>query len=127
MITIKNTVMTNKVEFVKQFQSRTKQLALNAIKIYQTIPKNEEGKIIGRQFLRAALSVGANYRAVCRARSRPELFAKLCITVEESDEVLYWTEVLTESDLIRCETVSSFTQEASEILAVLSTARKNAR
>jgi four helix bundle protein len=127
MITIKNTVMTNKVEFVKQFQSRTKQLALNAIKIYQTIPKNEEGKIIGRQFLRAALSVGANYRAVCRARSRPELFAKLCITVEESDEVLYWTEVLTESDLIRCETVSSFAQEASEILAVLSTARKNAR
>jgi four helix bundle protein len=127
MITIKKTVMTNKVEFVKQFQSRTKQLALNAIKIYQTIPKNEEGKIIGRQFLRAALSVGANYRAVCRARSRPELFAKLCITVEESDEVLYWTEVLTESDLIRCETVSSFTQEASEILAVLSTARKNAR
>jgi four helix bundle protein len=127
MIIIKQTVMTNKVEFINQFQSRTKQLALNAIKIYQTIPKNEEGKIIGRQFLRAALSVGANYRAVCRARSRPELFAKLCITVEESDEVLYWTEVLTESDLIRCETVSSFAQEASEILAVLSTARKNAR
>jgi four helix bundle protein len=123
MIIIKQTVMTSKVEFINQFQSRTKQLALNAIKIYQTIPKNEEGKIIGRQFLRAALSVGA----VCRARSRPELFAKLCITVEESDEVLYWTEVLTESDLIRCENVSSFTKEASEIPAVLSTARKNAR
>lgn len=119
--------MINKVEFIKQFQSRTKQLALNAIKIHQQIPKNEEGKIIGRQFLRAALSVGANYRAVCRARSRPELFAKLSITVEESDEVLYWAEVLTESGLIRCENVSSFTKEATEILAVLSTARKNAR
>jgi len=119
--------MENKVEFVKHFQARTKQLALNAIKLFQILPKNEEAKIIGRQFLRSALSIGANYRAVCRARSKAELFAKLSITVEETDEVLYWIEVLVESNLMNADKVFSFVQEGKEILAVLSTARKNAR
>ncbi len=119
--------MENKAEFVKQFQTRTKQFALNAVKLFRSLPMNEEGKIIGRQFLRSALSVGANYRAVCRARSKAELFAKLSITVEEADEVLYWVEILVEAELLNEREVSSFVKEGNEILAVLSTARKNAR
>lgn len=66
--------MEKKVEFVQQMQARTKQLALASINLFRCLPKNEEAKIIGKQFLRSALSVGANYRAVCRARSKAELF-----------------------------------------------------
>jgi four helix bundle protein len=64
---------------------------------------------------------------VCRARSRAELFSKLSITVEETDEVLYWLEILIESELVNPDSVSSFIKEAKEILAILATARKNAR
>lgn len=73
------------------------------------------------------MSVGANYRAVCRARSKAELFAKLSITVEEADEVLYWLEILTEAKILSHEKTMTFVSEAKEILAVLSTARKNSR
>ena len=116
-----------KTKFVNQLQTRTKYLALDSIKIFRSLPRNEEARIIGKQFLRSALSIGANYRAVCRARSRAELFSKLSITVEETDEVLYWLEILIESELVNPSNVSSFTKEAKEILAILATARKNAR
>ena len=116
-----------KTEFVNQLQARTKHLALESIKIFRSLPKNEEARIIGKQFLRSALSIGANYRAVCRARSKAELFSKLSITVEETDEVLYWLEILVGSELMNANKVLLFTKEAKEILAILATARKNAR
>jgi len=117
----------SKIEFVQKFQLRTKKYALSAIQIYRILPKTEEGKIIGRQFLRSALSVGANYRAACRARSKAEFFSKLSITVEEADEVLYWVEILIESEILDNNRVSGFVKEGREILAVLSTARKNTK
>lgn len=117
----------DKVAFVQKFQTRTKKFAISAIDLYQQLPKTEEAKIIGRQFLRSALSVGANYRAVCRARSKAEFFSKLSITVEEADEVLYWVEILTESEILNYDKISTFVKESKEILAVLSTARKNTK
>src|SRR5690349_17333410 len=117
----------SKAEFVQKFQLRTKKYALSAIQIYRLLPNTEEGRIIGRQFLRSALSVGANYRAACRARSKAEFFSKLSITVEEADEVLYWLEILTESGILSFDSVAGFAKEAKEILAVLSTARKNTK
>ena len=117
----------SKVEFVQKFQLRTKKYALSAIQIYQMLPKTEEARIIGRQFLCSVLSVGANYRAACRARSKAEFFSKLSITVEEADEVLYWLEILTESNILDYNKISSFVKESKEILAVLSTARKNTK
>jgi len=117
--------MTSKEEFVENFKRRTKKYSLDAIKIFQSLPKTEESKIIGKQFLRSALSVGANYRAVCRARSKAEFFAKLSITVEEADEVLFWVEVLADSDICKEAKLQDFEKEAREILSVLATARKN--
>lgn len=114
-----------KKEFVEKFKERTKQYSLQAIRIYKRLPKSEESYIIGKQFLRAALSVGANYRAVCRARSKAEFFAKLSITVEEADEVVFWIEILRDSGIMDDENIRSFEKEAREILAVLTTARKN--
>lgn len=117
--------MTAKEEFVEIFKKKTKKFSLDAIKIFQNLPKTEESRIIGKQFLRSALSVGANYRAVCRARSKAEFFAKLSITVEEADEVLFWVEVLKESDIYKKDHINDFEKEGKEILSVLATARKN--
>ena len=76
---------TDKTTALKQ---RTKQFALEIIKSYKIISKSE-GKLIGRQLLRSASSMAANYRAACRARSKAEFFAKLSIVVEESDESVF--------------------------------------
>ena len=79
----------SKVDFVTSIKARTKQFVLGSIKFYQTLPKTEEGKIIGIQFIRSASSVGANYRAACRSRSRAEFFSKLSIVIEEADKLLF--------------------------------------
>jgi four helix bundle protein len=117
--------MTAKEEFVENFKKKTKKYSLDAIKIFQNLPKTEESRIIGTQFLRSALSVGANYRTVCRARSKAEFFAKLSVTVEEADEVLFWVEILKVSDIYKKEHIYNFEKEGKEMLSVLATARKD--
>ena len=67
-------------------KDRTKQFAFRIVKLFRSLPKEEEGKIIGRQLLRSGTSVAANYRAVCRARSKAEFIAKIGVVVEEADE-----------------------------------------
>jgi four helix bundle protein len=79
------------------------------------LPKTEEAKIIGKQLLRSSSSVGANYRAVCRARSQAEFHSKLSIVVEEADESIFWMEVLIEADLIKQNEINSLMNEAHEI------------
>ncbi|GGI29241.1 four helix bundle protein [Pedobacter mendelii] len=88
-----------KVDFVTAIKARTKKLVLDSIRFYQSLPKAEEARIIGRQFIRSASSVGANYRAACRSRSKAEFYAKLSIVVEEADETAFWIEILTESNI----------------------------
>lgn len=119
--------MNSKNQFIENFRNRTKAYSLEAIRIFQRLPKSEKARLIGNQFLRAALSVGSNYRAVCRARSRAEFFAKLSITVEEADETIFWIEILSEAEIISTEKISTFEKEGKEILAVLTTARKNTK
>jgi four helix bundle protein len=77
---------------------RTKKLALRVIRVYRALPRTEEARVIGRQLLRSGTSVGANYRAACRARSKKEFAA---IALEEADETTYWLELLVESGILR--------------------------
>src|SRR5436190_13566796 len=86
-----------------ELQARTKAFALRAIKLVDAWPRSLARQVIGRQLLRSATSVGANYRAACRAQSRPEFAAKLSIVVEEADESLYSLELIQESKLIKSE------------------------
>ncbi|MEM6523882.1 MAG: four helix bundle protein [Bacteroidota bacterium] len=116
----------SKIEFIELMKSRTKNISLVALKIFRKIRKTEEGKIVARQFLRSALSVGANYRAACRGRSRAEFFAKLSIAVEEADEVQFWIEIMQESQIIDFE-IEDFKKELNQVLAILSKARKNTK
>lgn len=105
-----------KVEFIEAFKKRTKQYVMANIKLFQDLPKTEEARIIGRQLLRSSSSVGANYRAACRARSKAEFHAKLSIVVEEADESLFRMEILIESEIVKSQQVENLIKEATEIL-----------
>lgn len=113
-----------KNEFAEQFRSRTKKFVIDNIKLYRSLPKTEEARIIGKQLLRSSSSVGANYRAACRTRSQAEFHSKISIVVEEADESLFWMEVLIEADIIKQSEIVVLMNEANEILKVTSSARK---
>ena len=70
----------------QELKNRTKQFAIRIVKLFRSLPRTEEARIIGRQMRRSGTSVAANYRAVCRARSKAEFVAKIGVVVEESDE-----------------------------------------
>ena len=94
------------------------------IRFFRTLPKTEEAKIIGRQLLRSSSSVGANYRAACRARSQAEFHSKLSIVVEEADESVFWMEVLVEAEVVKESELNYLTDEANQILKIASASRK---
>lgn len=117
----------DKKDFVSQLQGRTKQFVLRSIRVIKALPPTEEARVVGKQFLRSASSVGANYRAVCRARSQNEFFAKMSITVEEADESLFWMEIMSEAGILPSEKLKALMDEAEELIKILSKARKNAK
>ena len=100
------------------FKRRTKQLTLSVIKMTEKLPQNKAGHVIGRQIMRSATSVGANYRAACRARSTADLINKLKIVEEEADETLYWLELIVEACLLPEAQVKYLMQESDEIVAM---------
>ena len=111
----------------EQLRPRTKQFALRTIRVIDALPKTSPAQVIGKQLLRSALSVGANYRAACRARSRAEFVAKMGIVEEESDEARYWMEILTEAGLLKQEQLAALMKEAGEIAAMVVASIKTAR
>lgn len=86
-----------------------------------------EAQVIGKQLLRAGTSVGANYRAACRARSRVEFVAKLGIVVEEADETIYWLELLADGDIVPQERLAELMREARELTAIFTAAQHTTR
>ncbi len=108
-----------------EFKRRTQQLALRVIRLVEALPQNRTADVIGKQLLRSATSVGANYRAACRGKSIADVIAKLGIVEEEADvseagrsPTLYWLELLVESGLIPAEKLKSLMSETNEILAM---------
>ena len=100
------------------FKRRTKQQALRIITVVEVLPKNRTADVIGRQLIRSATSMGANYRAACRGKSTADVIAKLRIVEEEADESAYWMELLIESGLLPKARLSELFQETNEILAM---------
>ncbi len=110
----------NQEEFNEQFRKRTKLLALEIIKLTALIKFIDALGVMRKQLIRSSTSVAANFRAVCRARSEREKFAKLCIVVEEADETIFWIEMIVESNFLASSAVDSVKNEAEEILKVMS-------
>jgi len=110
----------------EELKQRTKQFALRVIRLVAALPNAAAAWVIGKQLLRSATSVGANYRAACRGRSRAEFVAKLCIVIEEADECCYWLELVIEADLLPQDLVEPLLREANEIVAIMVASRKTA-
>jgi four helix bundle protein len=108
-------------------QERMFDFAVRCVRVSEAIPASRTGDVIAKQLLRAGTSVGANYRAACRARSPQEFIAKLGIVEEECDEVIYWLELITSLKLIGPSKLQNLSSESSEILAITVSSIKTAR
>ena len=111
----------------EEMKSRTKAYANRIVKICSALPNNWVAQTLGRQLLRSGASVGANYRAVCRAKSNADFINKLRIVEEECDESLFWMELLVENNLIKASLLSDLMKEADEILSITVASAKTAR
>lgn len=110
----------------ENLKERTKNFSLRVINLVDSLPQNTKSFVIGKQLLRSATSVGANYRAVCRGRSKAEFISKLSIVIEESDESCFWLEIIIESKILKKELVEPLLIEANEIVAIMVASRKSA-
>ena len=114
----------------ENLQTRTKQFALQVIKFCEALPKDETSRILGRQLLRSGTSVGANYRAACRAKSKSDFISKMGTVLEEADESGYWIELLQEAGKVPVHATKEPLQESKELVAIavssINTARHNA-
>lgn len=102
----------------ENLKRRTKQFALRIIKLVESLPPGETSRILGRQLLRAGTSVGANYRAACRSKSAADFVSKMGTVEEESDESVYWIELLVEAGKVKATKTSALLQEANELTAI---------
>lgn len=102
----------------EELKKRTKEFAKRVINLCRHLPNTEEGRLIRKQLFRCGTSVGANYRAVCRGRSKAEFISKLGIVLEEADESLYWMEIIVETNVIKAELLGPLIQEADELVSI---------
>lgn len=101
-----------------ELKLRTKEFALRIIRLIENLPNNSTGRVIGSQLLRSSTSIGANYRSACRARSKQEFISKIKIVEEESDESLYWLELIRELNFFKAEKLFAIIKEADELTAI---------
>ena len=111
----------------EELKRRTKKFGLDVIGLTESLPSTQTGRVIGNQLLRSALSVGANYRAACRGRSKADFISKVGITIEEADESQHWLEMLGDAGLAPQEKLKPLIKEASELVAILTASAKTAR
>jgi four helix bundle protein len=111
----------------EQIQLRTRNLALGIISLCGQLPGTLPNNIVVRQLIRASCSVGANYRAVSRAKSTADFINKLHIVEEEADESIFWLELLQEIEPAYKDSITSFISEMNEILSIVVAARKTAK
>lgn len=112
-----------------ELKQRTKKFAIKVIEFVDDLPKRKKFDVIAYQILRSSTSIGANYRAACRARSKAEFLAKLGIVEEEADETIYWLELIKDildknNDKNQNEELSLLLKEADELTAIFTKAAK---
>src|SRR5262249_44734042 len=111
----------------EDLRQRTKRFALGVVRLFKGLPKSDEARVLGKQFLRSGTSIAANYRAAGRARTKTEFIAKLGVVIEESDETLMWLELLLEAGIASESEVRPLLSEADQLLRIFVAARKTAR
>jgi four helix bundle protein len=110
-----------------ELKARTKHFALRVMKLVGALPRTTVGRAIGDQLIRSGTSVGANYRAACRGRSRAEFAAKLGTVAEEADETCFWLELVVEGELLPANRVAPILEEANALTAIFTSGVKTAK
>jgi four helix bundle protein len=108
-------------------KDRTKRFAIGMVRLFRALPRTEEARVIGQQFLRSGTAVAANYRATCRARSKAEFIAKIGVVVEEADETIFWLELLEETGIVPRGSTQELIAEANELLAIFAASQVTAK
>jgi len=107
---------------------RTRKFALDSIASVEGLPKDPVAKTLGIQLLRCGTSVGANYRAVCRAKSTADFISKFGTVEEEADESGFWLDLLVDAKKVSVAAAAQLIKEADELTAIsvssINTARK---
>lgn len=111
----------------KEMKSRTKKFSLRIIKLIESLPNTKTANVIGHQLLRSGTSVGANYRASCRAKSTADFISKLSIVEEEADESIYWMELLIEANIVKENLLSNLLDEADQLLSIIVSSIKTSK
>ena len=109
-----------RLDEIRKLQDRTKRFAVSTIQFFSHLPKTEAARTIGRQLLRSGTSVAANYRAACRARSSADFISKISIVLEETDETLFWLELLVEADVVNPAQTKPLYIECEQLLKIFS-------
>jgi four helix bundle protein len=115
------------VRIVDELKLRTKKFALRIVKVFQALPRSEDARTLGKQLLRSGTSVAANYRVVCRSRSKAEFVARMGIVVEEIDETVFWLEILVESGIVTSTRLGNLQREANELCAIFVSSQPTAK
>jgi four helix bundle protein len=103
----------------EQIKDRTKRIGLEIIQLIDLLPQKTSSWVISKQIIRSATSIGANYRAACRAKSIPDFLNKLKIVEEETDETLYWLEIIEEAKLLSSESLETIKTEVNAVLSII--------
>ena len=109
-----------------ELKARTKRFARRVMTLVEASPNTVRGRVIANQIMRSATSVGANYRAACRARSRAEFISKIGVVEEEANETAFWLELIIESKIRRAKQIAPLSDEANELVAITAASRKSA-
>lgn len=110
-----------------RLRERTKEFAIQVIRLYSSLPKSTEAQVLGKQVLRSGTSVGANYREAFRARSKAEFVAKIGDCLKELDETSYWFELMAETRISVPDVLDPLQSECNELLAIFTTIAKKCK
>jgi four helix bundle protein len=103
----------------EELKARTRAFALRIIRLAESLPDSPTAKVVRNQMIRCGTSVGANYRAACRARSKADFVSKMGIVEEETDETIYWMELLVDADIVKRPRIADLLDEADQILSIV--------
>ena len=118
--------MTEKEIFIEGLKNRTRKFAVDVIMFCDSLKTCKASSVVTYQLVKSATSVGANYRAACRGRSKGEFFSKICIVVEEADESEYWLEIIKEADLSNTKhELIRLINEVNEIIKIMAKAKNS--
>ena len=111
----------------EELKARTRAFAWRIIRLAESLPETPTAKVIRNQMLRCGSSVGANYSAACRARSKADFVSKMGIVEEEADETIYWMELLIDADIVKRHRIAELLDEADQILSIVISSIKTAK